>query len=222
MRTSRPLLLLLAALGCALDVFVGVAVGPLQLSASLPVEAVPEALRAPDGTLLPRACDPQQPCPEASSTEVSVRCVQGACSLAPLTLRSTAGDLDLEDQGTFRDYSGALRGLTLERARVTLAGFQAGNAVGPLSLWWVREGATPGEGEARLGEFPRLAITEAAPSTELALNAEGVRALEAVVLSGTRKLRLRVEGPVEVGASALPASQVTLSLRLSFVLASSL
>ncbi|TAK25888.1 MAG: hypothetical protein EPO40_21720 [Myxococcaceae bacterium] len=221
MTSLRPLLpALLVALGCSVDAFVVVSPGPLRVSASLPVGEVPAALLTAERRLATVACDAARPCPSASSSEVVVRCEAGACALAPFALRSTSVDVDLDTDATFRDYAGALRGVEVQSAELQLRGAHPGSAVGPLVLWWgPTSEATPSR---RLGAVPRTALGSSPFNAPVVVDAAGVDALEAHILGGAHRFRVRVDGAFEVGAGVLPDAQVELVVQLRLTLQTSL
>lgn len=221
MTSLRPLLpALLVAVGCSVDAFVVVSPGPVRATATLPVGEVPAALLTAERRLAAVACDAARPCPSTSSSVVVVRCEAGVCALAPFALRSTSVDVDLDTDATFRDYSGALRGIEVQSAELQLSGAHSGSALGPLVLWWgPTSEATPSR---RLGSLPRTVIGSSALNAPVVVDAAGVDALEAHILGGAHRFRVRVDGAFEVGSGVLPDAQVELVVQIRLTLQTSL
>ena len=142
------------------------------------------------------------------------------CALAPFALRSTSVDVDLDTDATFRDYSGALRGIEVQSAELQLSGAHSGSALGPLVLWWgPTTEATPSR---RLGSLPRTVIGSSALNAPVVVDAAGVDALEAHILGGAHRFRVRVDGAFEVGSGVLPDAQVELVVQIRLTLQTSL
>jgi len=221
MTSLRPLLpALLVALGCSVDAFVVISPGPVRVTATLPVGEVPSALLTPERRLATVACDAARPCPSAPSSEVVVRCEAGVCALAPFALRSTSVDIDLDTESTFRDYSDALQGIEVQSAELQLRGANSGSAVGPLALWWgPTSEATPSR---RLGSVPRTVVGSSGFSAPVVVDASGVDSLEAHILGGTHRFRVRVDGAFEAGSGVMPDAQVELVVQLRLTLQTSL
>ncbi len=52
----------------------------------------------------------------------------------------------------------------------------------------------------------------------MTVDPEGVRSLVSHILSGPTHLRLRLEGPLDVGVGALPAAQLTVTVTVTLLL----
>ncbi len=96
--------------------------------------------------------------------------------------------------------------------RVTGAG--AGNSVGPLDVWWTRAAGASDASEHHLGTAPRSLLTSDGAILPVTVDPEGVRTLVSHILSGDTHLRLRLEGPLDVGVGALPAAQLNVAVTL--------
>ncbi|MDO9018208.1 MAG: hypothetical protein Q8S73_14480 [Deltaproteobacteria bacterium] len=202
---------LLVALGCV-EAYVDVPVGPVTVAVSLPVQGIPAALLAPDGTLRRVACSAASPCPPSGAAEVSVRCADGVCALGPFTLRGHTADIDLATYSAYRDYANALEDVTIQAASIRLTGAAVGNSVGPLEVWWTNESAAATTVERRLGTAPVTSLALPEVAVPVAVDAAGVRELGARVMAGNTRFRVRLEGPLDVGSGAVPAPEVSLAI----------
>lgn len=222
-RTRRPLVAaLLLALGCSPDAQVDVPIGPIKDTVNLPVGSVPSALIGPDGRLVSLACSMASPCPTLPVMDLSLQCVSDRCVLGAFTLRTQNQLVDLSTFSTFQEYAGALQAVSLRRALLGFTGLRTGNAVGPLDLSWSAESDEAGAMSRHLATFPRTVLTAPTQEVDLALNLTEIQSLARRVLEGTRRFRVRITGPVEAGAGALPEARVELSLRLLFHIDTSL
>lgn len=215
-RPRRLAAALLLALGCSPDASVDVPVGPIESTVALPVAAVPAALLDAERRIVAVSCDVATPCPAVGVGEVTVACVDGRCALGAFTLRTENQVVDLSGIEAFQAYAGVLDVVSLRRAILAFTGLKLGNAVGPLDLTWSAESDAAGASARRLATVPRTVLGSASQEVELALDSAAVTALAREVLGGTRRFRVRLAGPVEAGAGALPDAQVKLSLRMLF------
>jgi hypothetical protein len=203
---------LFGLLGCV-DAFVAIPIGPISTTVALPVQGVPAALIAADGTLRAVACGAASPCPQPAAAAVTLACVDSVCALSPFVLRATTADLDLSAYEVYRDYADALESLTVTAVSVRLTGAAVGNAVGPLDVWWTAAAGSDAT-EHHLGASLRTPLARSPVDVPVVVDAVGVRALVAYVMAGNTRLRLRLEGPLDVGTGALPAAQVELATTL--------
>lgn len=215
--SPRPLAAAIAfALGCSPDAKVDIPIGPITEAVTLPVDGVPSALLDGERRVISVDCGAAMPCPALPTSEVSITCVSDRCVLGAFTLRTSNQRVDLGTFSTFQEYAGALQAVSLRRAQLGFTGLRTGNAVGPLELTWSADADEAGASARRLATLPRTALTSATQEVELALDLTEVQSLARQVLAGTRRFRVRIAGPVEAGAGALPAARVELSLRLLF------
>lgn len=212
----RALLVALTLGGCEPAARIDVPVGPIRQSVTLPVGAVPAAVLQADGTLVTLPCDEATACPALPTAELSLTCAASRCELSPFTLRTGNDVVDLETVSTFQEYLGALDAVSLKRAQLTIEGLRPGNLVGPLELQWSGEEDVAGASARRLATLPRTAVGASPPEVDLALDAAEIGRLATAVAEGTRRFRVRLVGPVSMGGGALPAAQLTLSLRMVF------
>ena len=198
---------LAAALGC-IEAFVDVPIGPVNVTIALPVQAVPAALLDTNGALRRLACSAAAPCPQAATAEVTVRCTDAVCVLAPFTVRALTTDIDLTSYSAYRDYANSLQDVTIRAASIQITGASVGNSAGPLEVWWTGESTAADVPERRLGVTSQVTLTPGATDVPVTVDAAGVRELGARIMAGHTRFRVRLEGPLDVGAGALPAAQV--------------
>ncbi len=214
MNILRPMVLaLVAALGCV-DAFVALPIGPINATVTLPVQAVPQVLLGSDGALQRIACGAASPCPQPATAEVVVSCVDAACALAPFALRAVTPDIDLTSYEVYRDYANSLQEITVQAVSVRLTGANVGNSVGPLDVWWTPASTGADVPEHHLGAAPRTPLSRSPMDVSVAVDAAGVSDLVTHLLAGNTRLRLRLEGPLDLGSGALPAAQVHLAVTL--------
>lgn len=213
----RPLVAaLLLAMGCNPDAKVDIPIGPIQETVTIPVGSVPSALLDGERRVVSVACGAATPCPSPPTGDLTIACVNDRCVLGAFALRTSNQRVDLGTFSSFQEYAGALEAVSLRRALLGFTGLRTGNVVGPLELTWSADADEAGATSRRLATLPRTALTAATQEVELALDVAEVQALARQVLAGTRRFRVRVSGPVEAGAGALPDARVELSLRLLF------
>lgn len=216
-RTRASLATALAiTLGCSPDVRVDVPVGPVRDTVNLPVSSVPSLLIGPDGRLITVACSATVPCPTIALPDLSVQCVSDRCVLGAFTVRTQNQLMDLSAFSTFQQYAGVLQAVSLRRAQIGFTGLRVGNVVGPLELTWSAESDVDGASARRLATMPRTTLNATTQEVELGLDNAEIQSLARAVLMGTRRFRVRITGPVELGMGTLPAAQVELALRLLF------
>lgn len=214
MNILRPALpALLAVLGCV-DAYVALPIGPITATVTLPVQSVPAALLTADGALRTLACSAAAPCPTPTVAEVTVRCVGDVCALDPFTLQAITPDIDLRSYEVYRDYANALQSVTVEAVSVRVTGATIGNSVGPLDVWWSGASDAVDVTEHHLGASRRASLARSPEDVSVTVDDVGVRALVTHILSGNTRLRMRLRGPLDVGAGSLPAAQVQLAVTL--------
>ena len=113
MNSHRFIVPMLAAALCCIEAFLDVPIGPVAVTIALPVQAVPPALIGTNGSLRRLACITAAQCPQAATTEVTVRCANAVCVLAPFTVRALTTDIDLASYSAYRDYANSLQDVTI-------------------------------------------------------------------------------------------------------------
>jgi hypothetical protein len=202
---------------CGVEAFVNVTIGPLRLDVPIPVEAIPPAMIAQDGTLMTLSCQRDADCPASPSAGVVTSCVASACALSGLTIDGTSAAVDLDENAVFRDFASMLQSVRVRRAVWSAKGFPAGDGLGPLELWWdaAGSGPFPTTPSHLLGTLPRVDPTTPSIVDEIAIDAVGAAALSSQLVDGGRVVRFRVRGPLRVSpGSTLPAAVVRGSLSL--------